>query len=645
MSRPFTPQEQMVLQQASALHQNGRLDEALGLYRQLLAIQPDNADLLRWAGTALSMAGRFDEGEALLRRSAELNANPDTFHCLGNALRGLGRFEDALESYNQVLAARPADPDALTARGNIWSDMKRFDEAFADFDSAITLRPGHIDAQFGRAAALEDLHRFEEAAEGFRSVLAADPNDAEALNHLGNIQFLYSNFDAALTNYHRALRAKPDIDWLHGQALYLQLYLADWTGYAQRRDWLVQKVGQGARVTAPLPLHAMVDHPEVQRLAAERYAPRPTTARPPAHAGHDRIRIGYFSSDFKDHPVSHLIAGLLERHDRSRFEVFAFSLRDQAEDAWRTRIRDAADHFVQLADLSDAEAAQKARDLEIDIAIDLNGYTYGERTGIFAGRAAPVQVSWLGFLGTMGNDYIDYLLADDVIIPESHQRFYRETIAYLPSFQVNDNTQKPSDKVFTRAEMALPEQGFVFCSFNQNYKITPEVFEAWLRILAQVPGSVLWLFVTNDTAAANLKAEAKKRGVAPERIVIADRLPLGDHLARLPLADLFLDSFPYNAGATASNALRMGLPVLTQIGQSFAARMGASLLTAVGMPELIVATQADYEALAVRLATQPGELAAIKAKLKANLPGSLLFDTERATRALEAAFEAMVAAS
>jgi predicted O-linked N-acetylglucosamine transferase (SPINDLY family) len=643
MMRPFSPQEQMALNQAIRLHQGGQFEQALAAYRQLLAIQPDNAEVLRLAGTVLSQVECFEEGAALLQRSAVLQANPDTFHCLGNALQGLGCLDDALIAFSQVLALRPQDPAALTARGNIEVDLRRFPEAFADFDRALALVPGHLDAQLGRAIALEAQGRFEEALEGLKRVLAADPNDPEALNHLGNILFLHNQHEAALDCYLRALKARPDIDWLPGHALYMQMYLGDWSGFREGREWLAQRIRADAKVTAPLPLHAVMDDPEVHKRAAENYAPKATTGRLPPYKNHDRIRVGYFSADFKNHPVTHLLAGLFERHDRSRFEVFAFSLRHQDDDEWRVRVRDAADHFVQLADLSDAEAIAKVRGLEIDIAVDLNGYTHFGRTQIFAGRAAPVQVSYIGFLGTMGADYIDYLLADEVIIPKDSQRFYNETVAYLPSFQINDDTQAPSDTIFTRTDLGLPEDGFVFCSFNQTYKLTPDVFDSWMRILTQVPGSVLWLLASHEAAAANLRAEATKRGVAAERLVFADRMGFGDHLARLPLADLFLDSHPYNAGATASNALRMGLPVLTRIGRSFPARMGASLLTAVGLPELITETVEAYETLAVQLARQPDEIAKVKQKLAVNLPGSLLFDTERATRALEAAFANMVA--
>ncbi len=676
MTRPFTAQEQMAFSQAIALHQNGRLNQAFNVYQQLLAIQPDNADVLRLAGTVLAQVERFEEGAALLSRSLELQANPDTCQCLGNALLGLGRPEEALNCYNQVLAVRPDDPSALNARGNAWADLKRYPEAFADYDRALTLDPGHLDALLNRSVALQGLNRLDEALEGFDQVLRVDPGDADALyqkagtleamgrldealvvcdsalrhrpghaeshNTRGNILFIMGRIEEALEGYDRALAIKPSIEWLPGHDFYVRMYLSDWRDFAARRDGLSADILAGKRASAPLPVQALVDSPEVLLAAAKTFAQAshpPGRALPPiAPYTHDRLRIGYFSSDFKNHPVSHLLAALFERHDRSKVEVFAFSLRPQAEDAWRTRIRNAADHFIDVAGLSDIEAAKLAREHEIDVAVSLNGFTYGSRTGVFAERAAPVQVSYLGYLGTMGTDYIDYLLADEVLIPKDKQAFYSETIAYLPSYQANDDTQQPSDKAFSRADQGLPEDGFVFCSFNQNYKITPDTYDVWMRILTQVPGSILWLHAKNRTAIANLKAEAQVRGVDPERIVFAAMLPLEDHLARLPLADLFLDSHPYNAGATASNALRMGLPVLTRVGETFAARYGASLLTAVGLPELITETDTAFEALAVRLATRPKEMAKVKQKLAKNLPGSLLFDTEKAARAIEALF-------
>ncbi len=738
------------VEQALALHNAGRLDEARELYRQVLAVDPANAQALELLGTVECQTGQFEAGVRLFEQSLALKPDqPDVQYNRGLALQYLKRPDEAVASFDQVLQARPDHLQAWFARGNTLQSLRQFEGAAASYDKAVALRPDFAEAHSNRAYALHCLNRLDEAVAGYRRALqlqpalveahvhlgtalhqlgrfadalasydtalrlnpkhaeawfnrgnalwalkqipaaldsynravAAKPDHAEALSNRGNALQELRRVDEALASFDRSLAirpdfadarnnrgnllqavgrlaeaaadfdtvlaAQPDFAWLQGQALHTRMQLADWRDFDARRDALVAAVGRGEPATPPLQIQPVVDDPAIHRQAAEIYArtlfPLNTAltelVAPPKR---DRIRVGYFSSDFNNHPVAHLMAGVLERHDRAGFEVFAFSLSSGPDDDWTVRIKTAADHFIPVTDLPDADIAAKVRALGIDIAIDLNGFTKGNRAGVFAARAAPVQVNYIGYLGSMGALWMDYILADETIIPDSHHVFYAEAVVSLPCFQVNDEMQAISDRVFTRAELGLPDDGFVFCSFNQLFKITPDVFDSWMRLLVQVPKSVLWLFVSDDTAKASLRAETGTRGVDPDRLVFAGRIPLADHLARLKQADLFLDTHPYNAGATASNALRVGLPVLTRIGESFPARMGASLLNAVGLPELITGTPEAYEAMAVRLATHPEELVGLRSKLAANVPGSLLFDTKRATRNLEAAFTQMV---
>jgi predicted O-linked N-acetylglucosamine transferase (SPINDLY family) len=348
--------------------------------------------------------------------------------------------------------------------------------------------------------------------------------------------------------------------------------------------------------------------------------------------------VGYFSADFKNHPVAFLIAELFEIHDRSQFETYAFSLAEGA-DEMRGRLHKAFDHFIDAEARSDVEIAQVARDLGIDIAVDLSGFTQDSRTGIFAHRAAPIQVNYLGYPGTMGADYIDYIIADKTLIPPQSQQFYSEKIVYLPnSYQVNDRGRLISVRQFTRTELGLPENGFVFCCFNNNFKILPATFDGWMRILKSVKGSVLWLFQDNPRAVDNLRCEALNRGVEASRLIFAERMPLAEHLARHRQADLFLDTLPYNAHTTTSDALWTGLPVLTLMGESFASRVAASLLNAIGLPELITSSQEEYEALAIELALNPKKLADTKLKLANNRLTAPLFDTPLFAKNLEAAY-------
>ena len=464
-------------------------------------------------------------------------------------------------------------------------------------------------------------------------------------NH-GNVLLGLKRLDEALASYESAIALDPDLDFILGDSLHTKMHLCIWDDLANRLNELTNKINNGEKVAMPFPLLALIDDPEIQRKTAEIYA---NERYPQSHVlstierypKHKKIRIGYFSADFRDHPVAHLTAELYEIHDRNRFEIHAFSYVPDTQDEMNLRIKAGVDHFHDVHTMSYEDTAMLARSVELDIAVDLGGYTQLARTRIFAMSAAPIQISYIGFLGTMGANYYDYLVADQTIIPEKNQKYYSEKIAYLPSYQVNDSTQSLPATIFTRQDVGLPEAGFVFCCFNNNYKITPTTFDSWGRILEQVDGSVLLIYVYNESAKINLTEEIVLRGIDANRLIFGERLPKPEYLARYRVADLFLDTHPYNAGTTASDALRMGLPVLTCIGHSFASRVAASLLNAVNLPELITTTQEQYESLAIELATNPEKLKIIKDKLVNNLPTAPLYDTPLFTRHLESAYLTM----
>jgi predicted O-linked N-acetylglucosamine transferase (SPINDLY family) len=394
---------------------------------------------------------------------------------------------------------------------------------------------------------------------------------------------------------------------------------------------------------SPFPLLALIDDPKIQRKTAEIYADKhyPQNYSLPkigVYSRHSKIRIGYFSADFKKHPVASLTAELYELHDRSQFEIHAFSFGPNTNDEMNLRIKAGVDYFHDVHPLPYRDIAMLARSLEIDIAVDLGGFTKDSRTEVFAISAAPIQISYIGYLGTMGATYYDYLIADQVMIPENNQKYYSEKIVYLPSYQVNDSKEPLPEIVFTRKDLGLPETGFVFCCFNNSYKFTPTTFDSWARILKKVDGSVLLIFADNDKAKMNLTKEIILRGIQPNRIIFGKRLAKLEYLARYQVADLFLDTSPYNAGTTASDALRMGLPMLTCLGNSLVSRMGASLLNAVNLPELIKTNQEEYELFAIELAMNPEKLRIIKNKLVSNLPTARLYDTPLFTRNLESAY-------
>ncbi len=667
----------------AALQALGRFEDAVAAYDRAIMVKPSHAAAHNNRGTALLALQRLEEALASHDRALVLQPSlAEAHNNRGVALRQLGRLEEAVTSFDRAIAAAPEHVQAHNNRGVVLKELNRLADALASYERAIALRADYAEAHNNRGLALRQLGRLEEAAESFAKALAAKPCYPEALlNHGATLHDLrrfhealasheralalksdyaevYLNqghtlhelrrTDEALASYERALALSPAEKCLRGTCQHARMHICDWRGIESERKALAVAIESGRAVISPFRVLSLFDSPALQRRAAAIWACeefQTGLTRLPAlmsHPRHDRIRIGYFSADFRNHAVSALAAELFETHDRSGFEVTAFSLGpDAKKDELRGRVERGFDRFVSVFGQSDEEIAALTRSLEIDIAVDLGGYTQDARPRIFALRAAPIQVSYLGYLGTLGADFMDYMLADEVLVPREQRRHYAERIAYLPSYQANDSRRAVSDRSFSRAELGLPAEGFVFCCLNANYKITPETFACWMRILAAVPGSTILLLAGSQPARQSLRQHATECGVDPKRLVFAGRLPYADYLARYRVADLFLDTLPYNAGATASDALWAGLPVLTCAGEAFAARMGASLLTAAGLPELITTDYSGYECLAIELAQQPDRLAGIRVRLAEARASALLFDTRRLTRSLETLFRRM----
>jgi predicted O-linked N-acetylglucosamine transferase (SPINDLY family) len=610
----LTQQVQAKFQHALSLSQNGQLREAETLCQDILKVQPNHFDSLHMSGVIALQTGKNELAIWFLVEAIKVNSRvPSTYYNQGIALQNLKRLDDAIASYDKAISLKPDFAEAHYNRGMLLLDLNRPSDALASYEKALSVRPGYAKAHYGRALVLRGLGRL----------------------------------DDALASYEAALSFEPDYEFLFGECLYFRMRLCQWKSLPQDLRRYEADIRASRRVTTPFPALSLMDTPELHRMAARIYADAkhpadqslgPITKRP----AKGKIRVGYYSADFCNHPVSHMVAGLLEDHDADRFEVYGFSSGVDTKDDVRRRVSAAFHRFIDVKDTGDRDVARLSRNLGIDIAVDLSGYTQGSRPGIFAERSAPVQVNWLGYPGTMAADYFDYVIADRTVIPEGSQSSFTEKVVYLPhSYQPNDSKRKISDRVFTRQEFGLPEQGFVFCCFNNNYKILPATFSGWMRILKSVDGSVLWLFEDTPTSARNLRQEAEARGMDSSRLVFAKRLPLDEHLARHRLADLLLDTLPYNAHTTASDALWAGLPVLTCMGRSFASRVAASLLTAVGLPELITNTQGEYEARAIELTTSPARLGELKKRLAVNRTASPLFDDRLFTRHIEAAYEAM----
>jgi len=632
----------------SILGEKRRLTEAAAALGRAIAVDPSRplahfnlANVLQWMDC---------HEEALAAIDAHLALKPGNAEAL--ALRAdccveLGRLDDALSSAERAVAAAPASAEAHNICGVALGKLGRFADASACYDKAIALNPRYAEAFHNRAIVRQQLGSNDRALDDWRKAVALNPDDAEAHYGLGEHLQTAGRIEEALASYERARRLKPNLDFLSGTIHYARRHLCDWSEFAAATEQICGAVASGERVVEPFAMLAISDCNALNRKAAEictaSKVKKTAPPRPfPRAARGDKIRVGYFSSDFHMHAVPHLMAGVFERHDRTRFEVSGFSFVSPRGDAMTKRLERAFDRFLDVSDRSDRQIAELARDLAIDIAIDLNGFTCAHQIGTLAERVAPVQVSFLGYPGTTGAALVDYLIADRVVIPEAQRTHFSERILRLPNtWFPYDRTCEIADDTPSRASRLLPERGAVFCCFNQTYKITPDGFSSWMRILRRTPGSVLWLLRDGETVAKNLRREAEARAVDPDRLAFVGRLPMAEYLANYRQADLFLDTFLYNAGATACDALWAGLPVLTRIGEAFAGRLAASALTAVGLPELIARSQAEYEAMAVDLATNPDKLAAIKAKLANNRLTTPLFDTELFTRDLERAFEAM----
>lgn len=600
------------LRRAFALHQQGDIDAVEPLYRRIIARYPTQFDALNLLGIIQAGRGHSAEALDLLSRAISIHSQqPETHTAYGDALVHEGRLAEALASYDRALQLRPDYPETIFRRANVLKRLLRLDEALAAFDRVIELQPDHAEAHHNRGNILSTLRRHEQA----------------------------------VAAYGEAYRLNPGIPWLPGALLHGRMQICHWRGWEK----LMVVVRRGLEANRPvltpfsslaLPLSALEQRRCAETLVRARFADVQAIPLEHAPSPEGRIRVAYISADFHDHPSAHLMAGLFERHDRARFEVTAFSIGAPVRDRMRHRLEQVFDRFIDVHNRSDDDVVLLARKHGIDIAIDANGYTMHARPGIFARRVAPVQVGYLAYPGTMGAGFIDYLIADPVLIPEAYQQHYTERIIRLPgSYQVNDDTRKIADEVPSRNDCGLPDEAFVFCCFNNSYKITPDQFDIWMRLLRSVDDGVLWLLGDNPAAIRNQRREAEARDVHADRLVFAERVPVEDHLARHRLADLFLDAFHYNAHTTASDALWTGLPLVTRCGNTFASRVAASLLSAAGLPELITHSREEYEKLALALARNPDRLRELRKRLIAARDTCALFDTERTTRQIEAAYE------
>ncbi len=666
----------------------GRLDEAAAAFRQALATEPDNPDTHNNLGLVYEGQHRLEDALSSFRRALALN--PDHVHArvnLGNVMRVRGQLDEAIACYDRVLAALPNHVDASINLGIARTELGQYPAARALYESAIRLDPRNFEAHYNFGRLLQLTGQAADSIAHYRKAVEIDPSRAFGHSDLGNACREAGDFESALACYRKAIELQPESAGAHidlaetlklqgrledalasferalalapdhipalGGAIHLRQHLCRWEGIEALWGRVRESIAAGADSSVtPFSSLSMPTTAAEQLACARAWAQRElapviqSRSRPvfdfSAPRPRNRLRVGYLSWGFHQHATSYLTAQLFELHDRERFEVFAYAYGPEDHSAIRARVRGACEHFTDVSRESDGAAAQRIYDDGVDVLVDLTGYTLGARTRILALRPAPVQVNWLGYPGTLGTDCVDYLIADPFIIPPGQESGYAEKVVRLPDcYQVTDCRREVAERVPTREECGLPAQGFVFCCFNQAYKILPGTFGMWMRIVQAVPGSVLWLAESNPWMIENLRRAAVARGVAAERLLFEPRKPLPEYLNQYRLADLALDTFPYTSHTTASDALWMGCPLVTCPGGTFASRVAGSVLVNAGMRELVVDHPGDYERRVIELATAPGRLQDVRRRLREGRDACPLFDTPRLVRNLESLYQTM----
>ena len=604
------------------------------------------------------MKSKFGEALILLKKgqleqaknifSEILNDEPNNFNVynnIGNISFLLGNLDDALQNYENAIKLKPDFADVYNNRGNVLSKLNKKNDAIESYQKATKLNPNSAGAYKNLGSVFREVGDIHNAIRSYQKAIEIKPNYFEAFLGLGNTYLGNGQSIFALNNYEKILKLKPNFDFLLGTITHVKFKICKWDTIEKNLREIEEKVLNQEKISMPWIFITLSNSPKLQKICADTWSKKEVSdykniIKPiQKNKPNKKIRIGYYSADFHEHVMSFLLAKLFELHNKSKFELIAFSFGPEKIDEMQKRISKSFDQFINVNFKSDNEISQLSRDLKIDIAVDLMGFTRNNRFKIFVQKCAPIQVNYLGYPGTSGANFFDYIVADRTLIPKENQEHYSEKIIYLPNTWLpRDFTQKISDKVFTRKELDLPKEGFIFCSFNQSYKITPDVFNIWMRLLKKIEGSVLWLLEDDQTAKINLKKEASKRGIDINRIIFAKKMRSEEHLARLKIADLWIDTFPYTAQATCADALWSGLPVLTRKGKSFTSRGASSILSAIGLNELITDTEKKYEETASKLAKNPEFLKKIKNKLEKNRLTKPLFDTKLYTKNLEKAY-------
>ncbi len=630
------------------LHKKGKIDESLEHYHQALMIDEKNPQLLFLIGTAYLQKNNFINSISFFEKTINLDPNNlGAYNNLGGALQNLKEYKKAIEIYKKLLIINPNFSDGYNNIGKCFVHLKDYNNASKYFKKAISLNPNDYVAYNNLGLIEQELSNFNKALKNFEKSIEINNNYDLAVNNLGNIYLEIKNFKLAKENFEKLYEINPNYKFILGKLIYSKMFLCEWNELNFLTDQLKPALNQNKKVIAPFILLALIDSPELQHKSSKIFSEERivnTKIKPKSNKKRkDKIKIGYFSPDFRNHPVLHLIEDIFKHHDKSKFDVYAFSLEPNKNDYMTDKIKPYFKEFFEIKNLSNTSIFELTRKIDLDIAIDLCGYTALNRAEIFSYRLATIQINFLGYPGTMGAEYIDYIIADKDIIPENEKENYSEKIIYLPNcYQPNTEIKNIKRDNLNKKDYNLPENKIIYCNFGPSYKITPEIFDLWMDILREVPNSILWLLENNDSTSKNIKKEAIKRNISEERIIFGKHLPHEQHLNRLSLGDIFLDTYPYSAHTTASDSIKVGVPIITLTGRSFASRVCSSILKQVKMGELITKSFKEFRDKAIYFGKSEKKLTSIKDQIKKNSFNSPLFKPKQFTKDIERIFKELI---
>jgi len=618
--------------------------KSIEIFNKIIKQNPHNYQAFFNLGNVFLSVKEFNKSLECYNKAILINPEyKKAYNNRGNVMRELGMLNQAVKNYDKAITIESNNPDLYVNRGTIFYELKNFSKASKDYIKAIHLKKNYAEAYFSLANVFNETGANKDAIENYKTAIKINPNYAEAFNNLGNLYNKLKKYHEAIICFEKAIRINPNFNFLYGTLIQTKCIICDWKSFKKDIKNLEKNIEIKKKTTPPFLTLSLFDSPQIQKNASIIWCEDKFFKSKYIYfenkKNNKKVRIGYYSADFGEHAMSYLLANLFELHDKSKFEIIAFSFVNHSESKIGKRVSNSFNKFFDVSLKSDEEIVELSKNLNIEIAVDLMGFTKKNRFSIFHKRCSPIQVNYLGYPGTLGNTNIDYIIADKIIIPKKNEKFYSEKIVYLPNtYQVNDSKKKISKKFLSKKEFGLPENSFIFCCFNQNYKINPKIFNIWMDLLLEVKNSTLWLIEDNEISIKNLKKEAEKKMVNQNRIIFAKRLPNEKHLARHKLADLFIDTFPYTAHTTGSDALWSGLPLVTLKGETFASRVASSLLNAVNLPELVTTSYEEYKELAIKLSLNPKLLQTFKQKLEINISEKPLFNTKLFVKNIESAF-------